>query len=147
MDKEFNKLLNTLLIMVLAVIVLVAFARPGNCAEAPEIIEIDGEIYVEITPAVQERCAAKGDVTVFTYRHRDFISEERMLEILQQNWDDTWSKSPNIKEHTYVDMQRIVRDAYRTKRDGSYRRECCTDEAEAEYAIRELEACYSELQY
>ena len=70
-----------------------------------------------------------------------------MLAILKDNWEETWSKSPNIKEHTYVDMQRIVRDAYRTNRDGTYRRGCCTDEIEAEAAIRELEVCYGELQY
>lgn len=97
-----------------------------------------------ITMAERERCGAKGDLTMFVYRHRDMMSQDDMMLIFQNDWDVDWSKKKSITHTSYVDMQRIIRDAYRTDRSGEYIRGCCTKEIEESRTVNELTACLNQ---
>ncbi len=98
-----------------------------------------------VTPELRSLCEAKGDVATFAYRFRNDFSKDQMLAKLDSEWDRVWSKR-EYSRATYVDMQRIVRDAYRENKIGGYKRECCTEDAEADQAIKEIYACL-ELQF
>ena len=108
---------------------------------------IDDDGRPLIPKATEERCMAKGDVVMYTYLHRDDYTVEEMLDIARINWEDVWSKNPNIKWETYNDMQRIIRDAYRTKSDGSFVNDCCTAEIAEERTFNEMAKCIWELDY
>lgn len=73
-------------------------------------------------------CKARNDTAIFVYDHREQVTQDEALEIVEKNWTATWSKTPGLQWSDYVDMQRIVRDAYRTDSRGEYVRECCNDE-------------------
>lgn len=94
-----------------------------------------------ITVVEKTRCTAKGNVTMFVYRHRNDLSQREMFGKFNESWNDTWSKIPSIQTATYVDMQRIIRDAYRKDRDGNYHHECCTDEIEEERTVQVMKEC------
>jgi len=96
-----------------------------------------------VPPEMRDRCFAKGDVAVFAYRYRDKMTEDRMLEYLDYNWSNTWSKVEGMHYSTYVDMQRIIRDAYRKNRKGEYKKDCCTEDIEAVEAIDVMNECLS----
>lgn len=87
-------------------------------------------------------CNAKGDVTAYAYAHRPKMNEEQMLKVLEESWFGTWIKLDQVKHSTYIDMQRIIRDAYRTNNKGEFRNECCTMEVTVEQVRREMEECF-----
>lgn len=97
---------------------------------------------IEAEPGLIETCTAKGDVTLFTYKHRKMMPEEAMLEIVDAEWEGTWKHQP-IKYATYVELQRIVRDAYRTDPNGEFRRQ---QDAEF-YTQAEIDLCMLQLKY
>ncbi len=66
---------------------------------------------VEIT--ISETCKAKGDVRLFMHGHLDKITQEQALQLLERDWEQDWKHIEGIRWASYVDMQRIVRDAYR----------------------------------
>lgn len=110
-----------------------------------EELESEGYVIIESTPAsigLIESCQAKGDVALFVYEHRGLITEEQALAIMNENWRDTWSKLP-IKHATYVELQRIIRDAYRTTPDGKWQR----TESAAFYTQDEIHSCIFDLKY
>ena len=78
---------------------------------------------IDVDPEVAKRCSAKGDVTAFVYQNRDSYTLEQMLEVFEESWNDSWS---DLGRPTYVDSQRIIRDAYRKDYQDKYVRECCT---------------------
>ena len=131
----------------LAIIIAVAAILMTLLSVSSHAYPVDEEGNPIIPQTVMDTCMAKGDVTMFTYRHRDHVTEQRMLEILDFNWSETWNKNPNIRHITYVDMQRIIRDAYRTDRNGKYKRDCCTDAVEEERTNHELYVCYNQTKY
>lgn len=103
----------------------------------------DGE-WVQVPENVVEACDAKADVTAFTYGERDTYTQEEMMTILANNWRDNWA---HLKHATYVDMQRIVRDAYRTDKKGKYNRPCCNTEIELAWAYLETDSCMKHLHF
>lgn len=86
----------------------------------------DGNPMVPVNLAPE--CKARNDITIFAYDHRDQVTQDEALEIVKDNWNKTWSSVEGLEWHDYVDMQRIVRDAFRTNSNGDYIRECCDDE-------------------
>lgn len=94
-----------------------------------------------ITIPEKLRCQAKGDVTLFVYERRDEFTEEQAFEFLEKAWNATWSDVPSIQTATYVDMQRIIRDAYRTNGRGEFRQECCTEEIAEKQTMKVLKQC------
>ena len=96
---------------------------------------------------LKETCTAKADAAMFTYRYRDTFSQEIMFKYMERDWRETWSKIPNIKYATYVDMQRIIRDAYRTDSSGKFIRSCCTNDIEEEQGIKEYASCIYQTEY
>ena len=104
--------------------------------------------YVEGIPIpLQDRCSAKADVTAFTYIHRHQLQENQMLMFLERDWRKIWSQNSNFTHATYLDMQRIVRDAYRKDKKGKYQVECCDNEEEIDYARNELLRCLTFLHF
>lgn len=77
-------------------------------------------------------CFAKGDAVLFTQQYRDKIPLEKALQVLERDWKESYSLK-GIKRATYIDMQRIVRDAYRE--------DPISLEAAEEEAIQEIAAC------
>ena len=125
--------MKTILALILTIISLQVYAWP-----------VDQNGNRLITLDEKTRCVAKGDVTMFTYRHRDSIPLEKMLDIMQEDWDEVWSKEEAIKHATYVDMQRIIHDAYRTNNRGEFIRECCTEEIEQQRTGQEIILCINQ---
>ena len=117
-------------------IALVLFAAPVLGEQAP-----DG---VKVEPEIAKRCGVKGDVTMFTYANRDKYTLQEMLEVFEKTWEESWKGTGRA---TYVDSQRIIRDAYRKDSHNKYIRECCTDAAVAHQTYRETEKCVFELQF
>lgn len=103
--------------------------------------EVDEEGHVLVSEQEKAICVAKGDVTMFVYQHRDEVSRSDAFEILDRDWNEAWKSIEGMSHATYVDMQRIINDAYRTERDGSYRRDCCSEEIAEEETIKEILAC------
>lgn len=61
---------------------------------------------------LEQRCIAKWNIASYVLHNRDKYTEEEMLELLAQDWED-YKQIPHFKYHAYVDMQRLIRDAYR----------------------------------
>lgn len=122
--------MKTLMLISLLALSSAAFAWP---------IDINGKpLFPANMPA---SCEATGDVALFVYRHRDDISQEKALDILEDNWNGTWAKDPDLEHANYVDLQRLVRDAYRTDSSGEFKRECCTEEAVQNRTYGEVISC------
>jgi len=92
----------------------------------------------ELSP-LERICLAKGNVTAFTYEHRDELSKEETFDILKREWKESWSD--HVPYSSYVDMQRIINDAYRMNAQGKFRRPCCTEQEVTEQTKREIFAC------
>lgn len=116
-------------------IALALFAAPV-LGQHPPVIKVD--------PEVAERCSAKGDVTAFTYQHRDALTEDQMLRVFENTWNERWK---DLGMPTYLDSQRIIRDAYRKDSQDKYIRECCSGAIVAYHTYRETEKCVMELQF
>ena len=84
-------------------------------------------------------CTAKGDVTAFVYENRDKLTIEQQFKLLRKDWDETWSDQ--FAWATFVDMNRIINDAYRMS-GGKYRRKCCTSIAIEIQVQDELSHCF-----
>lgn len=65
-------------------------------------------------------CSRKASVAQYAMMHRDTISMEKMFEDLEHDWNKI-GMLPHLSHVTYVDMQRIIRDALRTDSGGNYR--------------------------
>lgn len=89
-------------------------------------------------PALKDLCQFKMDVTTTVYARRDQYSQEQMLKNLEYQWTQRQTKSwPHA---SYVDSQRIIRDAYR-KSGGEYIRDCCTDDITYQETLDEGLSC------
>jgi len=141
-----NKITECFSVPIVIAIVLVLLLSVACCPPA-NAWPVDHEGNRIFPKALLETCLAKGDVVMFTYRHRDQLSEEQMLGKLTKDWTEVWSKNPNIKHVTYVDMQRHVRDAYRTDSQDNYVRECCTNEIEDGRVEVAMNECFYQTQY
>lgn len=108
-------------------------------------IDQDGKAI--IPQDIKDRCLAKGEVTLFAYSNRDKLTLSETLEVFEREWNDVWSQNPNISWATHVDMERIIRDAYRTDSTGSYKRECCTEEVIDAQALHEMQQCVYRLHF
>jgi hypothetical protein len=108
---------------------------------------VDSEGKAIIPEPIKQRCIAKGEVALFVYKHRDMLTLEQVLETLEEDWESAWSKNPNIPWATRVDMERIVRDAYRTDSNNEYIRECCTEEVAEQQSVTEMRECVYWLEY
>lgn len=125
-----------LIISIILLITLIPVCSYNACAN-DLVIETDHVVPVE----VRKLCEPKGEVAVFAYRYRNKMSQATMLVKLENDWNKTWSSIPLMPRSAYVDMQRIIRDAYRTDRDGEYIKECCTKDIEAAAAVNEITQC------
>ncbi len=67
----------------------------------------------------QALCTQKGAVTAFSLVHRDEYTEDEILGVLEEDWEDSLSKQ--FEFASYVDMQRIIRDNYRKFGSRGYR--------------------------
>ena len=105
---------------------LVVIPRDAHATAADEYITI------EIPTELVDTCVAKIEVTSFTYEHINTVSEKDTLAVLAKDWSTDWSKNPTIKHATYVDMQRIVRDAYRRQEKGRINSETRTTRSDTE---------------
>ena len=135
---------NLLISVIFTILSLLAFFI---LATLPIVNQSAAADEIEIPQALEDTCRAKGDVTAFVYEHRDRMSEEAALDLLESEWENEWSQNPNIKWATYLDMQRILRDAYRTNSNDQYKRECCTDEIIERETVGEMIACLHNLKF
>lgn len=108
---------------------------------------VDADGNAIIPEPIKQRCLAKGEVTLFVYKHRDLLTIEQTLNVMVEDWEGAWSKNPNIPWATRVDMERIIRDAYRTDSNDEYIRECCTEEIAEQQAVTEMRQCVYQLNY
>jgi len=105
----------------------------------------EGKLLVPIDLA--NRCQVKAEVTSFVYKHRHEFTEEQILSDLHDDWDNVYSKKSYLPWHSFVDMQRIIRDAYRKDANGEYIRDCCTEEVINEKANLEYQLCLHYTEY
>lgn len=76
------------------------------------------QIEINITPQLNDLCLAKLDVVSFAYSYRDKgLSLEDAKRVLDRDWNQHWS---HLKHATYVDMNRIIQDGWRTKKDNTW---------------------------
>ena len=79
----------------------------------------------EFTAEDRLLCDAKMTVAEYAYRHRNFMPKKDMFQVLDQTWDERWT---SLDYASYVDMKRIIEDAYRRQKggvQGGYRRPAC----------------------
>jgi len=122
---------------------LIAFVA-ATLSMAVNAYSVDSEGKLLIPSSVTKICSAYSNITEYTYTNRDEFSEGEMLVFLEMNWLEGYSRDKLFKHYDYVDMQRIVRDAYRTQRNGTYRRECCKEPIVLAQVNKTLETCVSE---
>lgn len=93
-----------------------------------------------ISQETKDLCNAKMGVAEFTYTHRNQMTKDQMVQVLEKSWGGDWAH----KHHaSYVDMHRIIEDAYR-KLGAEYRRQCCTEKVIKAEVLREARACVIE---
>jgi len=90
-----------------------------------------------ISQETKDLCNAKMGVAEFVYTHRDQMTKDQMMQVLENTWGGDWARE---RYASYVDMQRIIEDAYR-KLGTEYRRECCTNPIIQTEMLREGRAC------
>ena len=85
-------------------------------------------------------CTVKINLVRYAMANRDVRTEEDMLKVADGQWTYYNKKYPEeFSGATYVDMQRIVRDAYRIN-SGRYRRPN-TQETLDKFVVDEMEYC------
>lgn len=98
-------------------------------AHADEFFISPGEAVTEVPTAnggmisiptwLYDTCNAKGDLAILAYENRETAPIANILMTLHHDWKYVWS-TKGVTHASYVDMQRIVRDAYRKNNDGVY---------------------------
>lgn len=83
-------------------------------------------------------CDFKGDVAASVYLNRNDYPLQEFLRTVKEDWKehskDDWHYA------SYVDSERIIRDAFR-KSSGKYRRDCCTPEISAARGAKAISDC------
>lgn len=72
------------------------------------------------TNEIEDLCSRKANVAHYAMMHRDAIPAEQIFSTLDHKWKQI-KALPHLSHATYVDMQRIIRDALRTDSRGNYR--------------------------
>jgi hypothetical protein len=116
-------------------------------ADGPLTYPTDKEGNSILPKHVTERCIAKGELTYYAYSVRNEQTEEYVLDVLEQEWNSRWYAIPEITWATHVDMQRIIRDAYRKDSSGNYIKDCCGDQAVEDATALEMQLCVYWLDY
>ena len=132
MKKIIAALLGALLV------VTISFAR-GISYEIYEDRE-KGILLGVIEGEPNRLCTIKINLVRYAMANRDKREEEEILKFAEGQWTYYNKKYPDeFSGATYVDMQRIVRDAYRIN-SGKYRRPN-TQEALSKFVVDEMEYC------
>lgn len=75
----------------------------------------------EFTDEDRLLCDAKMTVAEYAYRNRNLMPKDHVFKALDQTWKERWSSLSNA---TYVDLRRIVNEAYRMN-SGKHRHDAC----------------------
>lgn len=95
-------------------------------------------VFGQDLPTLKDLCQFKMDVTTTVYARRDQYSQEQMLKNLEYQWNH--NRGESWPYASYVDSQRIIRDAYR-KQGSEYIRDCCTDDITYQETLDEGLSC------
>lgn len=113
------------------------FINPGE--ETTEVATANGGM-ISIPTWLYDTCNFKGDLAMFAYENRKTTPIDHVLLTLRHDWKYVWS-TKGVTHSSYVDMQRIVRDAYRKTNDGHYVNKADTEDEVLAVVDGEVGSC------
>ena len=130
------------IIALTATLVITLFGGGGISSAEPMYILIPSHNPHSNIPTkveIPEKCKVKSVVVTGTFQVRETVTLEKALDLVIKSWnEDIEPVADDIAYATFVDMQRIVRDIYRTKKNGDWKRPA---ESMMQMATRETKAC------
>ena len=132
--------MNQFLALITVVLLTLPLSSSADQDAGLRMMLVSGEAQAQ---NIDPLCHAKALVAQYAYTYRDKQPVDAALKMIEDEWAlhrEDGGRWIDFDYATYVDMQRIIRDAYR-KSGGKFRRECCTKEAIIEQMRKAYWSC------
>ena len=132
--------MNQFVVFLTVILIVLPLSSSADQDAGLRLMLASGEAKVQNVDPLSK---AKALVAQYAYTYRPKMNVEAMLHVMEKEWkakrEGEWAAFDHA---TYVDMQRIVRRAYR-KNAGKFRHQCCERDVIIEQMRREYWGCKS----